>query len=229
MYFCSSRSAQSLVCLLIFIMSWTIKQREWSEMLHLRIKWEKKKKGTSLGWRLGQTQQPRCWFLGMFHLLCQRPQDEIRWTLWIRARQQRLPSNQTREGPELSQHLRGFSRMRFAQVWLLSTHVAGTGGWTVSLRWSLATSFQSGIGLSGFRSCQRNISSYKSEDLGALKNSKRAHFIGESTEIGEVQALDRRLAAEPAGHFVLSFHLASLSSPLAQQPVLEKSLPAKKK
>lgn len=44
MYFCSSRSAQSLVCLLIFIMSWTIKQREWSEMLHLRIKWGKKKK-----------------------------------------------------------------------------------------------------------------------------------------------------------------------------------------
>lgn len=49
MYFCSSRSAQSLVCLLIFIMSWTIKQREWSEMLHLRIKWEKKKKRNEFG------------------------------------------------------------------------------------------------------------------------------------------------------------------------------------
>lgn len=57
-------------------------------------------------------------------------------------------------------------------VAIVYTHVKPDRG-KVYLLWNPVTLFQSGIGLSDFRYCQHHISSYKSQNFGALQDSKR--------------------------------------------------------
>ena len=163
MHFYSSPYSRNPVWLLIFTRI-GLQDRKRSEVVHVRIKYEKKKKKEL---QLGlmsrtKTQQLRLWFLKMLRWLCQRPQYELIRSMWIRAHQGCSPSNSV-DQPWLSYSI---------DMGFLGLRSPGTGcglqswGQNLGLVYLLGrpgTWFQRGIGLTDFIHCENNISSYKWE------------------------------------------------------------------